>query len=89
MSNPINDGGQAFPCPNPDFDGNWNKEHGLYGMSLLNYFAAAALQGLLANPGYKLFDAEEQTIGDLTDHAKRIAKIMLITRTKGGQDERA
>jgi hypothetical protein len=44
MSAPINDGGPAFPC------------HGIsgavfkYGMSLHDYFAAAALTGLLANP---------------------------------------
>jgi len=42
MSNQINDGGPAFPA---DFQ--------LYstGMTIRDYFAAAALQGLLANDG--------------------------------------
>jgi hypothetical protein len=39
---------QAFPCVNPDYDGNWNKERNLNGMSLRDYFAGQALAGLLA-----------------------------------------
>ena len=46
MSNQINDGGPAFAR-----DSHMDKEIGLYvqqqGMSLRDYFAAAALQGLL------------------------------------------
>jgi len=53
------------------------------GMSLRDWFAGMALQGLLANPGYRLFQANEQTIGDVAEHAARIANIMITARTKG------
>ena len=50
MSNQINDGGPAFAR-----DSHMDKQIGLYvqqqGMSLRDYFAAAALQGLLAYDG--------------------------------------
>jgi hypothetical protein len=43
MSNqPINDGGPAFPTMDP------NEHYRLMGMTLRDYFAAAALQGNLA-----------------------------------------
>lgn len=51
--NPIDDGGPAFPCPE-DYTQEGVAIYGpknLQGMSLRDYFAAAALQGLLANPG--------------------------------------
>ena len=59
MSNRINDGGPAFPLgttagtmkPHPDgtlIVTNYGMEHG---MTLRDYFAAAALQGLLAYDG--------------------------------------
>ena len=48
MNQPINDGGPAFAR-----DSHMDKEIGLYvqqqGMSLRDYFAAAALQGILSN----------------------------------------
>ena len=40
MSNKINDGGPAFPVPSLAVDS---------GMTLRDYFAAAALQGILSN----------------------------------------
>ncbi len=43
------DGGTAFPHLNPNFDGNWDKEPCRGGMTLRDYFAAAALQGWLAS----------------------------------------
>lgn len=50
MTNQINDGGPAFAR-----DSHMDKQIGLYvqqqGMSLRDYFAAAALQGLLAYDG--------------------------------------
>ena len=47
MSNQINDGGPAFPNVPPDSQySDWDK-----GMTLRDYFAAAALQGLLADGG--------------------------------------
>ena len=45
MSVPINDGGQAFPRTGAD--GHTSPQTG---MTLRDYFAAAALQGLLASP---------------------------------------
>ena len=47
MSQPINDGGQAFPRA-VQFDDAFISGHG---MTLRDYFAAAALQGILANGG--------------------------------------
>ncbi len=47
MSNQINDGGPAFPNVPPDSQySDWDK-----GMTLRDFFAAAALQGLLAYDG--------------------------------------
>ena len=54
MSDPINDGGAAFPHPtegsyaNPEQGANWIPQ---IGMSMRDYVAAVSLQGLLANPG--------------------------------------
>lgn len=47
MSNP-KDGGPAFPAW--ELNGAGNPEMTCFGMSLRDYFAAKALQGLLANP---------------------------------------
>ena len=40
---------QAFPCINPKFDGNWNKEPVVEGLTKLEYFSGLAMQGLCAN----------------------------------------
>jgi len=61
MSEQINDGGPAFPQPNHIVDTDRGREEARgwmqdSGMTLRDYFAAAALQGLLAgmgNTGYK------------------------------------
>ena len=50
MSDRINDGGPAFPMRHSVFPSG-NIEYGSPGMSLRDYLAAAALTGLLANPG--------------------------------------
>jgi hypothetical protein len=44
MMEEIDSGGTAFPCPE---DASWARQHG---MSMRDYFAAKALQGLLAAP---------------------------------------
>ena len=46
MSVNINEGGPAFPFREQDGEGGYYR---FAGMSLRDYFAAAALQGLLAN----------------------------------------
>jgi len=45
-------GGQAFPCVNPQYDGNWNKEPIINGMTLRDYFAAKALPSILMAEAY-------------------------------------
>ena len=60
MSNQINDGGPAFAR-----DSHMDKEIGLYvqqhGMSLRDYFAAAALQGILAR-GQSLSSKKDEVL---------------------------
>ena len=52
MSNQINDGGPAFPNVPPDSQySKWDM-----GMTLRDYFAAAALQGLMADGGGTSWD---------------------------------
>ena len=79
MSQPINDGGSAFPAP-PSQHSN-----GFYstgdGMTLRDYFAAAALQGNLASQstdvGY--YDGEDSWKKAATD-AYKAADAMLKAR---------
>ena len=52
MKDEIDDGGPAFPCPITSTDGGGTElsnEYGLGGMSLRDYFAAKAMQGMLSN----------------------------------------
>ena len=48
MSAPINDGGPAFPVPSVSWKGADSVAIGSHGMSLRDYFAAAALTGIAA-----------------------------------------
>ena len=66
MNAPINDGGPAFPIGTGDM-------RDPTGMTLRDYFAAAALQGLLTQS--RVVSAKE---------AYRLADAMLAARTKGG-----
>ena len=76
MSVPVNDGGQAFPCvyysepigsigPQLTIKG---------GMTIRDYFAAAALQGLLAD------SEREASCKDYANHAYLCADAMLKAR---------
>jgi len=47
MADEINDGGPAFPFREQDGEGGYER---FPGMSLRDYFAAAALTGILADP---------------------------------------
>ena len=47
----INNGGPAFPLPVADQECCGRFESGYGGISMRDYFAAKAIQGLLANPG--------------------------------------
>ena len=51
MNQPISDGGPAYPVSPEIYNGT-----GLCGMTLRDYFAAAALQGLIANGGCPTWD---------------------------------
>jgi len=66
MNNQINDGGPAFAR-----DSHMDKQIGLYvqqqGMSLRDYFAAAALQGLLADGGCLSWEADAENAYQAAD----------------------
>jgi hypothetical protein len=46
-----NDGGQAFPIPAGDYNGTKCGNKAYSGMTLRDYFASKALEGMLAHPG--------------------------------------
>lgn len=71
MSNPINDGGSAFPTTFPVRDG---------GMSLRDWFAGMALQGYCARP-----DLEKECQQGFALAAYDQADAMMEARTKGGK----
>lgn len=84
MSNQINDGGPAFPIsptsvtmePNPNGVGMLATHHGMQsGVTIRDYFSAAALQGLLAsnekgNP--KFFSETSYRIADAMLKAREV-----------------
>jgi len=63
-------GGPAFPVPGLQQDEDFN------GMSLLDYFAAKAMQGMLADPDFNP-QAEE-----VATRAYKMAEAMLAERAK-------
>lgn len=82
MSNHINDGGPAFAR-----DSHMDKEIGLYvqqqGMSLRDYFAAAALQGILSGADrstVKYLENMQYPAGQMSSAAYNIADAMLKAR---------
>ena len=77
MSQPINDGGQAFPRA-VQFDDAFISGHG---MTLRDYFAAAALQGNLASQSIDVgyYDGEDSWKKAATD-AYKAADAMIKAR---------
>jgi len=73
------DGGQAFPMPGTE--STCGPE---YGMSVRDYFAAAAMQGFLANRHFYAFihDGAEIAAGALAENAYEVADAMLAERAK-------
>jgi len=61
MSTPVNDGGQAFPCPTGSDGGIM-----FSGMSLRDWFAGMALQGIKWN-GYERLSDSAQVAYALAD----------------------
>ncbi len=57
-----NDGGPAFPHVNPNYDGNWDMNPQRGGMSLRDWFAGQAMQGMLAG-GVKPDSPEDLAMG--------------------------
>jgi hypothetical protein len=78
MSAPINNGRSAFPV----VDG-WNKDGrhrgGEEGMTLRDYFAGQALNGILMNYTTERFGISENSIAD---HAYKLADAMLAERER-------
>ena len=76
MSQPIDDGGPAFPF----YLGiNHRESEYVKGMTMLDYFAAKALQGMLAaDESYREYSAEEGAC--IADQAYAIASAMLKSR---------
>ncbi len=71
MNTPINDGGPAFPLISED-----HRAIRHIGLSLRDYFAAAALQGMLSDPN------NCTALPETAMYAYRSADAMLIERAK-------
>lgn len=71
----INDGGPAFPLPVADQECCGRFESGYGGMSLRDWFAAKAIQGLLASP-----DTSRATLEQIVSDSYRIADEMIKER---------
>ena len=83
MSTPVNDGGPAFPlAPCGTGDPRDGMTAGSFGMSLRDYFAVKALQGMMANQS--LVD-NFSSHPSMAKEAFVLADAMLATRAKGQQ----
>lgn len=71
-----NSGGSAFPIPAVYSQDGHGLSHGQDGMTLRDYFAVGALQGLLAS----LVDLKKDI--DIEEEAYRIADCMIEARAK-------
>jgi len=76
LTKQIDDGGTAFPYREQDCNGQYN-DH--FGMTLRDYFAAAALQGLLTQPA----EAEFSQAENFAKASYQMADAMIEAR-KGG-----
>lgn len=75
------DGGGAFPEYQPETDRNYAKFS--RGMTIRDYFAAAALKGILAHPiGLRDANGEGRDIGFHGIIAYKYADAMLVAREK-------
>lgn len=79
----IDDGGTAFPSPENTKEG-WAAE---YGMSLRDWFAGMALNGLVERGGYDLEHSKFQdTVKHLAVNAYILADAMIAERNKRTED---
>jgi hypothetical protein len=65
------DGGPAFPHVNPGYDGNWDKERQIGGMSLRDWFAGQALAGAELNMPPPLTAADCYALADAMLEARK------------------
>jgi hypothetical protein len=87
-----NVGGSAFPHPDGEFNGNGDFiQHENAGMTLRDYFAAKAMQGMMAVPDDQRYGDradksltveqwQQWCVGGLVEHAYRVADAMLRAR---------
>ncbi|HHT5684734.1 TPA: hypothetical protein ACTZF9_004343 [Raoultella planticola] len=69
-------GGQAFPRQQWEYDGQNNVlQYQEEGMTLRDYFAAKAMQGMLSNPAWNHWSTEQHA-----EHAYGVADAMLKAR---------
>lgn len=76
----INDGGPAFPRAAGDYTGTRHGNHAQTGLSLRDYFAAKAMQGIVASVG-----AAQMRVDEAADFAYLIADAMLAAREQSEQ----
>lgn len=74
-ANKIKDGGWAFPMA-----GNGDNRATIHGMTLRDYFAAKAMQGLLASLAHPDSDIGIVIEDEIVRHAFRVADAMLEAR---------
>lgn len=70
---------QAFPTPNPNYDGNWNKQQHLLGLTKREWFAGQVMQGFSASDGNLLWSADA-----IAKYAVEQADALLIEFDKSG-----
>ena len=76
-------GGRAFPRSAGDYNGSPNGNVGQTGMTLRDYFAAKAMQGMGASEHWSAnFDLKLGSVEQVAEIAYRMADAMLSERTK-------
>lgn len=86
MSKQIEDGGPAFPLPRKYTEpGNDIAYHEDFGMTLRDYFAAKAMEGILAGKAGNMDLWESETAVMTAQHAYERADAMLRARKAGAQ----
>jgi hypothetical protein len=75
MENKIDDGGPAFPCPEAS-SAHFDNLTAYMGLTLRDYFAAAALQGFVTNNGTDTAD------GALAEWSYSLADAMIKAKKK-------
>jgi hypothetical protein len=71
------DNPQAFPCVNSNYDGNWDRQPTIKGMTLRDYFAGKALSSMLSEP-QKITD---ETYNEAAKLSYKFADAMLKERS--------